>query len=210
MATAHAEAADLLLTLPILTQMRAIGGWLEDDEADLLIASTARALTSLDAEAVVEVGSYLGRSTVALGSVVRTVRPTARVYAVDPHDGQVGALDQGIQQTRPTLDGFRHNIASAGLGDVVVAIQQHSFDVAWDQPIALLLIDGLHDYANVARDFHHFAPYVVEYGYVAFHDYADYYPGVQAFVNELLQRGDYQAVRCAASMMVVQKQPTAS
>jgi glycosyltransferase involved in cell wall biosynthesis len=210
MAEAHAETPGLLLTLPILTRMRAVEGWLDDDEADLLIASTARALATLDAGAVVEVGSYLGRSTVALGSVVRTVRPTARVYAVDPHDGRVGALDQGIQQTRPTLDGFRHNIASAGLSDFVVTIQQHSFDVAWDQPIALLLIDGLHDYANVARDFHHFEPYVVEHGYVAFHDYADYYPGVKAFVNELLQTGGYRAIHCAASLMVVQKQPAAS
>ena len=82
MATALGDGPGLLLTLPILATMRAVEGWLLDDEADLLIATAARALTSLDAAAIVEVGSYLGRSTVALGSVARIVRPTARVYAV--------------------------------------------------------------------------------------------------------------------------------
>src|SRR5215510_4043408 len=57
----------LLLTLPILTHMKNIEGWLEEDEADLLIAAVARALTTLPQEAtVVEIGSYCGRSTVLL------------------------------------------------------------------------------------------------------------------------------------------------
>jgi hypothetical protein len=94
----------LLLTLPILTRMRRIEGWLEDDEADLLIGATARALSELpEANAVVEVGSYCGRSTVVLGSVVKTVRPTARVWAVDPHDGKIGAAERYVS-VGPTLE----------------------------------------------------------------------------------------------------------
>jgi hypothetical protein len=201
----HTESG-LLLTIPILTQMKKIEGWLEEEEADLLIAAAMRALTTLPKGiAVVEVGSYCGRSTVVLGSVVKSLGVEAKVYAIDPHDGMVGALDQGIHRGAPTLDKFQNNIADAALTNVVEMIPQHSFEVLWNKPIGFLLIDGLHDYANVARDFYHFEQWVVAAGYIAFHDYADYYPGVKMFVNELLRTDRYEVVHCTLSMMVVKK-----
>lgn len=199
-------STDLLQVLPLLARMRNIDGWLDDVEADLLIAIAARALTSLPKpQAIVEIGSYCGRSTVVLGGVVKALSPETRIHAIDPHDGKVGALDQGVINCAPTLDMFRRNIAGAGLEDVVTTIQKYSYEVAWDEPISLLFIDGLHDYTNVARDFSHFEQWVLPGGYIAFHDYADYYPGVQAFVNEILRTGKYRKVRCEKSMMVVEK-----
>jgi hypothetical protein len=200
------QGQPLLLTWPILERMRGIEGWLDDDEADLLIAATTRACVELPGPPViVEVGSYCGRSTVVFGSTLKTVAPEGRVYAVDPHDGVVGSLDSGLRSGPSTLPRFERNVAAAGVQDVVNSIQQRSFDVKWEQPISLLFIDGLHDYANVARDFYHFEPNVVPAGYVAFHDYADYYPGVKTFVNELLVRGAYERVALVRSTMLVRK-----
>lgn len=199
-------ARPLFLLSPILTRMRAIEGWLDDDEAEVLAAATVRALEELTApHAIVEIGSYCGRSTVVLGSAAQAHHPDARVYAIDPHDGLVGALDQGLQSGPPTLGRFQKNVADAGLQDVVVTIQRRSFDVAWSQPISMLFIDGLHDYANVSRDFHHFEADVAPGGYVAFHDYAGYYPGVKTFVNELLSSADYEQVVCVRSLMLLRK-----
>lgn len=199
-------ARGLVLTLPILRLMRPVEGWLEEDEADLLVASTNRALTELPAApAVVEIGSYCGRSTVVLASVVKAVGANAKVYAIDPHTGEVGAQDQGLHSTIPTKERFRQNIANAGLSEVVGLIPHYSFEVSWDLPICLLLIDGLHDYTNVSRDFFHFEPWIVPHAYIAFHDYADYYPGVQIFVNELLSSGHYQKIHRSMSMIVVQR-----
>jgi glycosyltransferase involved in cell wall biosynthesis len=206
----------LLATLPILERMRRIDGWLEDEEADLLIAAAARALANLPAPpaspvsrepaAVVEVGSYCGRSTVVLGSVVRTLRPDARVYAIDPHQGEVGAVDQGLERRAPTLARLQANLAAAALAETVEVIAKRSYEVAWDgRPIALLFVDGLHDYVNVARDFFHFEAAVATGGYVAFHDYAPYYPGVRALVDELLAGGRYRKVQQARSLVVVRK-----
>jgi Methyltransferase domain/Glycosyl transferase family 2 len=201
------DSSRLVLTLPILAKMKKIQGWLEEDEADLLIAAAARALATLPGgSAVVEVGSFCGRSTVVLGSVVKSLGAETKVYAIDPHDGKVGALDQGIQSLAPSGDRFRHNIAEAALTTVVETIEKRSFEVTWDKPIGFLLIDGFHDYPNVARDFHHFEPQLVPGAYIAFHDYADYYPGVKTFVNELLGSGHYHQVGCASSMMVVRKE----
>ncbi len=198
----------LLLALPILARMKTIDGWLWEEEADLLMGITARALQQLPApHAMVEIGSYCGRSTVVIGSVIKALSQQARLYAIDPHGGIVGASDQGLSPTSPTLEKFRRNIAEADLTDVVELIQQFSYEVKWQGPISLLFIDGLHDKENVARDFHHFEPFVVDGGFIAFHDYADYYPGVMAFVDEMLATGRFRRVHCEKSMMVVQKLP---
>jgi hypothetical protein len=116
-------------------------------------------------------------------------------------------LDQGIRITPPTLEKLKRNLGAAGLGNLVTIVPTHSWEVVWDKPISLLFIDGLHDYVNVARDFHHFETWLAPGAYVAFHDYADYYPGVRTFVNELLKAGQFQRVYCASSMMVVRKNP---
>jgi predicted O-methyltransferase YrrM len=200
------NASDVLLTLPILNQMKTIEGWLEEDEADLLIAASARALARQDERhTIVEVGSYCGRSTIVIGSVAKAICPDARLYAIDPHDGKVGALDQSTRTCGPTLEKFRRNIARADLAGIVEIVQKYSFDVVWEKPIALLFIDGLHDYVNVARDFFHFEAWMVPGGYVAFHDYADYYPGVQALVNEVLATQRYRYVARVRSMIVLEK-----
>lgn len=91
------------------------------------------------------------------------------------------------------------------LSDMVEVVPQHSWEVQWQGPIGLLFIDGLHDYTNVARDFHHFLPWLASGAYVAFHDYADYYPGVKAFVHELLARGDFESVQCVRSLMLLRR-----
>jgi len=205
-APAVPPAPDLfVLSLPILKRMRQIEGCLEDAEAKLLIGATAHALSRLpEACAVVEVGSYCGRGTVVLGVTVKLVRPTARIWSVDPHNGKVGAADRYIA-VGPSLEKLQANIAATGLDDVVKIVRAEAPQVSWEEPIALLLIDGLHDYASVACDFHHFAPHLAAGGYVAFHDYASYYPGVAVFVDELLTLGVYRKVDAAGTMILLQK-----
>jgi predicted O-methyltransferase YrrM len=201
-----ASRPPLLLTLPILERMRRVEGWLFDEEADLLLAAVVRAVAEIPQPAtVVEVGSYCGRSTVVLGSALQALAPTVRLHAIDPHEGEIGAPDSGVSRTEPTLAKFTHTIAEAGLTDVVELVQQRSYETDWKRPIAFLLVDGLHDYANVSRDFHHFEPWLVPGAYVAFHDYSDYWPNVKAFVNELLSGRRYERIALAASMILVRQ-----
>ncbi|WP_217638664.1 glycosyltransferase [Nitrosospira multiformis] len=195
----------LLLTQPILARMRLLEGWLEEDEADLLIAITARALADIpQSQAVVEVGSYCGRATVVLASTAQVVRPSAKIWSIDPHDGKLGTTGQ-IVTVAPSLEKLKRNLDNAGLADVVEVIQACAGDVHWEQLIALLLIDGLHDYLNVARDFYSFEPWLPVGGYVAFHDYADYYPGVMAFVDELTSAKSYRKISRVRSLVILQK-----
>jgi len=193
---------------PILSAMRRVSGWLADEEADLLITATDQALSTCpEARALVEIGSFRGKGTTVIASVVRAMRPEARVYAVDPHDGVVGDLERGVTHEGPTLSHFRQNIARAGLDPFVETIQARAPDIAWSEPICFLLVDGFHDYASVACDFGHFETYLADSALVAFHDYADYFPGVKAFVDELLRSNRYRLVDRRASLIVLSKEP---
>jgi hypothetical protein len=200
-----------LIAWPILKSMSSIEGWLNENEADLLIAATALAVTTAPApSALVEVGSYCGRSTCVIASVAKALGATAKVYAIDPHEGRVGAEGQEIEIKTPTLEKIEKNLQDAAVADQVTIIQCHSWEVAWDKPVSLLFIDGLHDYYNVSRDFRHFEPWLVVGGYGAFHDYSSVYPGVVAFVYELLRDGRYEKIDLAGSMFVIRKiAPTA-
>ena len=54
-------------------------GHLFDQEAELLIATTSRALTTLERPAdIVELGSFHGKATVILGLVAKAINPSRR------------------------------------------------------------------------------------------------------------------------------------
>jgi predicted O-methyltransferase YrrM len=196
----------MLSSLELLNNIKGIMGWLDEAEADLLMSATLKACIELPKpHSIVEVGSFHGKSTVLFGGVLKAFFSETKVYAIDPHEGVVGATDQLIEELSPTLEAFERNIKQHELSDVVVLIKDYSFNVKWNKPISLLFIDGLHDYPNVSRDFYHFSKWVSNGGYIAFHDYADYYPGVMAFVNEILSTGDYVEIGKAKSLIVVQK-----
>jgi len=187
-------------------RIQKINGWLEEKEADLLMTTVLKACIQMpEQHTIVEVGSYEGKSTVLLGSVVKEFFPGVKIVSIDPHDGLLGARDQGLISVTPSLKRLTSNLQAAGLSEVVEIVQERACDVAWNEPVLFLIIDGLHDYPSVARDFRQISPSVVKGGYIAFHDYADYYPGVQAFVHELLETGAYRKVGKADSLIILIK-----
>ena len=206
------SAPDVLLTVPILELMRGIEGWLEDEEADVLIAGVSRAISELPAcFSVVEIGSYLGRSTCVLGSVVKALRPEARVHAIDPHEGVLTGPGGTLMRVERTLDAFRRTLAAADLDDTVVVIVERSWDVQWDKPISFLFIDGLHDLASVRRDFAHYQPWIASGGYVAFHDYGEEsLPCVKVCVDELVCEGTLGWVALAGTLALLRHEGLAS
>jgi hypothetical protein len=192
--------------MPIIRAMQGIEGYLYDDEADLLLALTVWTVTRFRRPyAVVELGSYCGKSTVVFGMAAKAVRPGVRVYAIDPHEGELSVADQ-VVQSEPTFARFLRNMESVGVADVVVPIRARSTAVKWTRPIGLLFIDALHDYESVSSDFRHFAPWVVPRGYIAFHDYGKSdFPGVTRFVDEVVGDGGFRPVDRVAGLIVLEK-----
>lgn len=206
-ATGLTVKKELIGQQAIFLKIKEIEGWLSEKEADLLIATTLKACIDFqNTNCIVEIGSYHGKSTVLLGSVLKQFFPSRKVYAIDPHAGELGVEDKGLLVYPPSFEAFKKNIKEAGVADFVHIIKDYSYNIRWQQPISLLFIDGLHDYKNVARDFRHFEKWIIEGGYIVFHDYADYYPGVQKFVNELLETENFVEIQRADSLFVMQKQ----
>jgi Glycosyl transferase family 2/Methyltransferase domain len=199
------EARPLPLLLPLIKYMEDVEGWLSQGEADLLAATAARALSQLAAQgAIVEVGSYCGRATVVLGAMAKAVSNGSSVYAIDPHDGKLGARGEIVAGLADSSTRLLRHIEEAGLSGVVRHIRAYSGEVSWDTPIRLLVIDHLHDYASVAADFSALQRFVVDGGLVAFHDYGRF-PGVTAFVGDLLATGAYASVQRVETLVVVRK-----
>lgn len=190
----------------ILVQMRRTEGWLDDGEAKLLVDTVVKVNSSKQPCSIVEVGSYCGKSTVVFGLALKQLaHGNSRVFAIDPHDGRISTLDGKITSTSPTFDKFRENIVAAGVESFIEPILSISTDVTWDREIDLLFVDGLHNYDHVMADFRHFSHWVRRGGYVAFHDCAPHFPGVQRVVSEILHRGEYQMSARANSLAVLQK-----
>lgn len=135
------------------------------DTTGLLTVSEGELLCSLAANAgaadIVEIGSYLGGSTVLLSLASHG----SKVYAIDPHHGIA-------PERKPTLDEFLQNLSRYGVEERVVPIVKCSFDAvaSWDKPISLLWIDGSHRYKAVKTDFLSWEPHLIQGGVVALHD----------------------------------------
>ena len=169
-----------------------IEGFLKAKEG---FALTLLAMQGPGAGAIVEIGSFKGRSTcfLALGSQLAN---REKITAIDhfrgspEHQPGQAFADRAIAACGSTLPTFRANLAAAGLDQQVEAMAMSSTEAAadWRRPIRLLFIDGDHGYEATKRDFDAFASHVMPEGVICFHDVGPW-PGVTRFVAELVGQG---------------------
>ncbi len=161
---------------------RTTEGFLPDDEAMALYAVARRAVGT-GGGPLVEIGSYLGRSTLFLAAAIAAEgRTAAVVFSVDHHRGseemQPGWPDHNPALIDPatgrmdSLGRFRASIERAGAEDLVVAVVGDSARVAanWSTPVALVFIDGGHGASTCWADYRGWAPRLAAGGYLVFHD----------------------------------------
>lgn len=151
-----------------------------------------------------EIGSWMGRSTIALA---RGLMPqAATLHTIDDHSGLPGNPLTGDQARQI----FFANLEAGGVRQVVNHHAKSSDAMApeWRQPLDLLFIDGCHDYDFAKRDTINYAPHVKPGGVVAFHDVV--MPGVFQAIQEwgeerdpafdgVVRRGNVVAFRVAVS-----------
>jgi hypothetical protein len=183
-----------------LDRMRPVPGWFEEDEARVLFNAALRVGPG---GTIVEVGSTWGRSTVVLATAAAAIG--ARVVAIDPHDGVVSAVDDGVMRFEPTWETFLATLATCGVDAVVTPIRGRSVETQWRDPIDLLFVDGMHDHESVAADTEHFMPWIPSGGQLAFHDYGAHFPGVQRNVNGLLAGPHATLVDAAGALVVLER-----
>ena len=161
---------------------------------------------------IVEIGSFLGRSTCWLAHGARSAG-REKVTAVDhflgskEHQAGKGFECDALVKEGTTYNQFIENLRRMKLKGQVRPVRADSVTAAqaWKKLIRLLFIDGDHRYEAAKRDFDTWSGFVIPGGYVVFHDVGSW-PGVTRFYRELMRNNDlYQEVARAATLRVIRK-----
>lgn len=159
-----------------MSRYKEISGFMMDAEAVELFQIVRE--IEIERPVLVEIGSWVGKSTVIIGSALGKKRQ-ARLFCIDPFDG-TGGTDRDAARYRQEMAGmhnsllatFKANITNAGLSARVSPVPGFSNEVVktWSEPIDFLFIDANHDHDAVRRDFLDWSPFVKPGGVIALHD----------------------------------------
>lgn len=158
-----------------MAMFRTIDGWLHDAEANRLF-DLANSLSN-NAPVVVELGSWVGKSSVVLGHAIKN-KNSPELYCIDPFnaDGEDASSDEyRNRQAKLALElraVFEANVRNFGIPSITHTVAKHSFDAVktWTKSIDLLFIDASHDYDDVKQDINDWSPFIKPGGVIAFHD----------------------------------------
>lgn len=192
-------------THAIFQKTKHIEGWLGYDEMELLLATCSKKVATKENPVVVEIGSYCGKATAAMALATQEINSNTAIIAIDDFTGRLGAEDTRIDNYGSCFEKLQQTLNGLAIQDRVEVIQEKPYLVHFTKEIDILLIDGLHDYANVARDFYTYEKNVCPDGIILFHDYSSHFPGVVAFVDELAAKGCYQVVDLKSSLVVLKR-----
>jgi hypothetical protein len=143
-----------------------IEGWLTDAQAARLAAAASRPRPD---GAVVEIGSFRGKSAVVLA------RAAGSLIAIDPHAGS----DRGPQEIEADAQrgdadyaAFHANLAAAGVADRVRHVRKFSDAAHQDVagPLSLLYVDGAHRFGPARADLRDWGKRVAPGGVMLAHD----------------------------------------
>lgn len=151
-------------------------------------------------ELVVEIGAYVGSTTVFIAKVLDVLQVRACVIAVDPFE----RCTPDSLNPQGKYAQFIENIRAHRVEDRCMPLAAFSADAAPAVPdrIGVLFVDGSHHYDSVRADLDLYVPKVVPGGFVYIHDYFDAYPGVIRAVDEFT-RNHSEVVRVSQGNYVV-------
>jgi predicted O-methyltransferase YrrM len=142
---------------------------------------------------VIEIGSWQGRSTIALAQGCQD-SDNGVVHAIDTFRGNPGNESMYVVGAGDRSDlepNFHRNIAAAGLTDRVAVHSMTSEEAV--APVAaavhgvrMIYIDGEHSYDAVKGEIERYAFLLSPGGLLTFDDYSTRYPGVAEAIHEHL------------------------
>jgi predicted O-methyltransferase YrrM len=192
----------------LLDALEGVEGWFSPDQVARL---AARAAAVRPGGRIVEIGSFRGRSTVAIG---RSAPPGVEIVAIDPHAGN----DRGPQEldgfaaaAAEDHDAFLANLERAGVRDRVTHVRRFSHEALDDVagPVDLLHIDGAHRLRPARHDLRTWGARVAPGGTMLVHD-AFSSVGVTAAIGaELLASRRWRYVGRSRSLAEFRREPVA-
>lgn len=137
--------------------------------------------------AILEIGSFMGRSTVLLAKAAALSGDT-EVHAVDPLDAP-SCTDPDLRGAASSAEQFHANLARTGVTHLVQHHRMRSEELArsWAGALRLLWIDGDHTLTGARTDLVSFRPHLADGAIVAMHDVLHTFEGgVRVFAEDLL------------------------
>lgn len=170
----------------IQSAVEAIEGFMVPGQEEYLFNK----VKSLPNEAViVEIGSYKGRSTVAMSYAC--IGTNRKIYCIDTWDGN----DTDFSD-RNFFDLWQENVEKNGLFQYVVPLRGYSHQILsqWEEltggkAIDFIFIDGSHQFLDVLKDYELSLPLVKEGGWIAFHDVVPTWPGSERVWHNIAKHG---------------------
>lgn len=155
---------------------------------------------------IVEIGSWKGKSTVALARGAAKGHHQS-IYAIDPH--RILPEEGYFEDTEAE---FRNNLTKAGVENQVVPMIMTSKEAVhgWDKPIRLLWIDGDHRYEPTLLDFTLWEPHLAEGGILAMHDTIRKDGPKRVLWEKIFRSGRFQEIAIVDNITAVRKVKKAS
>lgn len=141
-----------------------------------------------DNSVMVEVGSWMGRSSAYVASLIQESGKNIQFYCIDTWEGseEHSEIIKSLESQGKTLFGeFKNNILECGLQDYIIPIKLESVEASKqfkDESIDFIHIDAAHDYENVMNDIKAWYPKIKPGGLITGDDYG--WEGVYRAVNE--------------------------
>lgn len=168
--------------------MSTVAGFHEEwfpKESQQVLAALARSVADVPGE-IIEVGSWEGRSTIALANAVCP----RKVHAVDTWAGSPGEVSSDLASRRDVFAQFCSNIVQWTKGNVVThRMGWREYAAGFTGPVALLFIDAEHTYREVFDNVTAFLPYCRP-GSVVCGDDA-HHPPIRQALDDLFGPGEW-------------------
>lgn len=192
-----------------LDELETLDGLISAEVGELLHNQAAVVPAS---NAIVELGSYKGKSTAYLARGAK-IGHGAPVFAVDAWSEEVSAWRNRVLSRLPsaTYREFLDQVTHAGVRDQVTPLRSMTTlaaemwaDMEGGQSVGLLYIDGDHHFDAVLADFRAWHPHLAEDALVVFDDYdTETNPGVLAAVKALAECGEITNVEKHAGRLAL-------
>ncbi len=155
---------------------------------------------------IVEIGSWKGKSTVALARGAAKGHHQS-IYAIDPH--RILPEEGYFEDTEAE---FRNNLTKASVENQVVPLIMTSEGAVrgWNKSIRLLWIDGDHRYEPTLLDFTLWEPHLAEGGILAMHDTIRKAGPKRVLWENIFCSGRFQEIAIVHNITAVRKVKKAS
>ncbi len=165
----------------------AVPGWMSPGQEKCLFDLVC----TLNQQArILELGSFLGRSTVTMAFACHKTR--RHIYAVDTFEGNdddfISGRNEVYWQGNSFLETFKDHLRRDDLLQYVTALQGWTHEIAkhWTMQVDMIFIDAGHTYEAVLQDVDNYFKFVKPGGVVALHDVTPSWPGVERVWQEVV------------------------